>query len=169
MFPPFVEGVTSPSMRIDASPERHSSKPLLFGSLPFRASRTDRLFLVEMNATIENTRHECVFVIPSWTLISELDRLSKSGDQRDMIPWDEWGPHCTRMLQLDLDSQVDHDFRSFTMFGTRCITVENGFATFYDFNRFAIRRAMHSTSESSTVDHGTGLLGGLVGRMRISV
>lgn len=138
LFPKFSWELGPFDISISSGPEAPSQSISQFGTLPFQAATEDRLIIVELMDEFDT---ECSFAVLTWALQKEVIRLKNANNnvrhRAQYISWDKWGMHCTALLRT-------HTFftPSFFSYGTRYITIEDETVVIYDFNRFAIRRAI---------------------------
>nr|VWO96278.1 STE12 [Ganoderma boninense] len=151
-YPPFSNEITVLSMCIRSSPTP-TWRPSPALSVPFSVDPADRLFVVKFTLIDSDDEDAMLSLVPASTLLHAIATL-KTG--RVIIPWAEWGPHGSRLMEAP---GTDALTELYNVYGTRVAHMErewdeaarqlHRFVVVRDFNQLAIRKAAASAAEAA--------------------
>lgn len=147
LLPEFSDRVSWYSAAIGSNCQRSATSPGRL-TLPFHASQTDRIFVIEFSINFEDENLQRTLILPSWCLERALVQSTSIPYLHTDVPWEEWGPRNTRLM-TERPSTSEGQTADSSATGMRYVTIENGFAVVNDFNRFALRH----TSDSELMEN----------------
>ncbi|KAF8635492.1 hypothetical protein AX17_003882 [Amanita inopinata Kibby_2008] len=124
---------------IQAGPFSSSSSMLSDDPVPFMTSEENGLIAVTL--TVYRGEAFALFTLPNKLL--NIARARRDGVLPVEIPWEEWGPDNTRVVEIN-----DKMGQDLFVFGTRAAVMAGNKLTLYDFNQRSIKRDLLRGAEA---------------------
>jgi hypothetical protein len=89
-------------------------------------------------------------ILGLFVLAGRLVRLAEARPG-EIIPWEDWGPHNARFINLDYDGVNPYTGANVEIIGTRALVVQKNKLVLYDFNQRSIKRELAKNRKSKNI------------------